>query len=147
WLLSGLVSVILEGVHQDQYYRRMARSRAVQRAAPADEAWGKDQQEADRDLNDPQLTPQERQARLEARNQRMLARQQADAEARRKARQQVKDEVAEEFRNDWRPMVAYTSNLLRLGDALLGAYDAQDRFDALMAAMRGGADEAGLADD
>jgi len=63
----------------------------------------------------------------------------------------LKEVRAEYARADWRPIVAYTDNLLRIGDALLGAYDASDQYDALMTNARsspshGGA-SAGMEDD
>jgi len=59
-----------------------------------------------------------------------VERQQAEARARREAIQRLKEVRAEYARADWRPIVAYTDNLLRIGDALLGAYDASDQYDA-----------------
>jgi ABC-2 type transport system permease protein len=50
----------------------------------------------------------------------------------------LREEFESAFRNDWRPMVAYTANLLRIGDALLGVDAAWDRFEDMQKKMRAG---------
>jgi ABC-2 type transport system permease protein len=59
-----------------------------------------------------------------------------EAEESRQARRRVREELAPSFENDWRPLVSYPQNLLRLGDALIGTDEARDRFDALRTKAR-----------
>jgi ABC-2 type transport system permease protein len=164
WLLSGTVSVILEGVHQSQYGRRVYREAAVvQEERMRSEAARQkefvdaqreehqerlDRKQAKEDAGNLRLTAEEREARAaerrrqagrraqehHARQARLVhERQQAEAREKRESVQRIKAVRAEFAANDWRPCVAYTDNLLRLGDALLGADDARDRYDALLA--------------
>jgi ABC-2 type transport system permease protein len=67
-----------------------------------------------------------------------LALREARFQGDRQGEARLREEFESAFRNDWRPMVSYTANLLRIGDALLGADAARDRFEALLEDLRAG---------
>jgi ABC-type transport system involved in multi-copper enzyme maturation permease subunit len=123
WLFTLIVSGILRGIHVGDYYREHFRRQ--QEITGSATIYFREPPQPDRDVPD-----RERLKRAE--------REQARRAELRKARQQVDEEIGPSFRRDWRPLVAYSENLLRIGDALLGAYDALDRFDALLEGARTG---------
>jgi ABC-2 type transport system permease protein len=136
WLLTLIVSFILEVFHQEEYKRRLYQAQMVQQNGAVQEAWRREQAEAARDAQDPKMPPAVRERRERERQGRMMLWQQAQAEEYGGARKRIKEELAPSFERDWRPLVDYTNNLLRIGDALLGAYDAQDQFAALLSNAR-----------
>jgi len=56
----------------------------------------------------------------------------ADAAAYDRLREEMQEARAEAMRNDWRPMLAYTNNLKRIGTALLGTDEAFEQFTSLI---------------
>ncbi len=107
WLLTFFIYGLLEGLHYDHVFRRQ---NALHHQGFQNQ----------RRLNDGRnlgVPPDRRDEMVEA-------------------TQRLQRELEEEFRYDWRPCVSYMHDLTRFGDALLGYYDAQDRYYELAARAR-----------
>jgi hypothetical protein len=128
WILTNVVAGILEGIHLNTVLR--------QSAYAEEEAWRKIREEENQDARNPNLRPDERARR--ARERQMVRERQMH-----ERRQRTGHDLAAAFQNDWRPCVSYTANLLRIGDALLGYYTAEDRLHDLLAGGRRGGPAAG----
>jgi ABC-2 type transport system permease protein len=141
WILTNVVSTILEGVHLSQAFIRQAEAHNRRnQAAIGQNPWQmdeKDRQEEMQDANNRQMPPEERQARADARQRRRDERQREahDAQWReqRQANKRLRQDLEAAFNNDWRPCVSYTANLLRIGDGVLGYYVAKDKLNDLLA--------------
>jgi ABC-2 type transport system permease protein len=124
-LVSFLVGMILVGTHvssaESRVYQRWQRDRDAQVRRDQEEQW--------RDAQDMQMPLAEKAKRQEARQRRQMEWNQGPGPEMRNAQ-------TEAFRDDWRLCVSYVNNLLRMGDALLGYYEAQDRLNALWATVR-----------
>jgi ABC-type transport system involved in multi-copper enzyme maturation permease subunit len=123
WILSWFLSLALQAIQVHAVVNR-----SVERHMQEQQAIHRDQEEALRDAQNPNMPAEERDARAEARQKR------ADARQRQRGRfgQPEERELARLFHNDWRPCVSYVANLLRIGDALLGTYRAQDKWAAVL---------------
>jgi ABC-type transport system involved in multi-copper enzyme maturation permease subunit len=122
WIFTNIVSGVLEAIQINTVIMRSAEMHMRDQ-----QAFQRDQEEAMRDAQNPKMPAEERAARADARQKRAEARQ------RQMGHFGGPDphEIAKLFHNDWRPCVSYTANLLRIGDALLGTYRAQDRWAAV----------------
>jgi ABC-2 type transport system permease protein len=113
WFISWMVAGALTGIHEDQIRMKAAEQRAVIRHEMA--------KNPDRIPNDPNLDGRKR--RVEHELQRL--------EMARRA------EIGEARRNNWRIMFAFTGNLARVGDSLLGTDAAWTRLSELVDSRSG----------
>jgi len=105
WFVPSITGTFLEGIHRDQRLSETYRkSWEAQRAAERQRAVEK---------QDQRMTFQEQQRQQQQEQQRQ---QQAAA----KAFGEMMQEELDDAKTDWRPMVSYTANLSRVGNALLG---------------------------
>jgi ABC-2 type transport system permease protein len=109
WFVSGTVASILEGVEANQRRHRLGERLEKLRRAQRPGKW-------------PQ-TPEEQRAAQEE--------QRAAQEAERKSMAEFQAEEIQAARNNWRPLVAYTSNLSRIGQKLLNTEGAWDKVSRL----------------
>jgi ABC-type transport system involved in multi-copper enzyme maturation permease subunit len=127
WMGGWVLMTVLEAVQFVSYGLKEAprMQRMIQRT---NEKYA-DQNEEVNDRNNQNLAPAEREDRVkrraERKEQRRIARERDNAEG-----EQREAELRESLRRDWRPLVHYTANLNRIGDALIGTYDAYDKFFA-----------------
>src|SRR5262249_20677200 len=121
WIGGGIVTQILESVLVLPYFLgkdmgRMQRWQQRMNESSRDEPirWGVEQPG----------DPQEGEAVQREREKRKKRR---DAEAEKDRNEMLADfaELKEAWSRDWRLLPSFTQNLLRIGDALLGTYDAQ----------------------
>jgi ABC-2 type transport system permease protein len=91
WFISSITGFILEKFNEEQRHREYYQQIMAEQASTQSSS--------------KKQTPQELKQQNEERN---------------KLFKQLKDKEFEDARSDWRPLISYTSNLIRVGDALLG---------------------------